>query len=292
VALTAVRAGVQLVPIQRADRSRVSEFLSANLNASVDWARALRVPWEVEQPDHGLMLIERDAVVGVQLAFYSERVIDGSTERFCNLGALCVLPPYRVHALRLLKAALADDDLHFTDLSPSGNVGVLNERLGFRWLDTETSVMPNLPWPSLSRRQRVISDLAYIERTLEGRELEIFLDHAGAAAARHVLLEHGEDHCHVIFRRDRRRGRPWMGSVLYVSRPAVFRRMIRPFGGHLFVHHRLPVTLLEDRVMGGRPRGALRLRWRRRRMYRSPHLGPSHIDYLYSELVCVPWGPR
>ena len=59
-------------------------------------------------------------------------MIDGRVERFCNLGAWCVLPEHRFHALRLLKALLAQDGYHFTDLSPSGNVVGLNERLGFR----------------------------------------------------------------------------------------------------------------------------------------------------------------
>ena len=120
----------------------------AHLNASVPpaaWARALDVPWSVDRPNAGFMLVAGDAVVGVQLAFYSERIVDGRAERFCNLGAWCVLEEHRFHAMRLLKALLAQDGYHFTDLSPSGNVVGVNERLGFRFLDTTTVLMPNLP---------------------------------------------------------------------------------------------------------------------------------------------------
>ena len=53
------------------------------------------------------MLLDDNAVVGAYLAFYSERMIDGRAEPFCNLGAWCVLPSYRFHSLRLLNALLA-----------------------------------------------------------------------------------------------------------------------------------------------------------------------------------------
>ena len=57
-------------------------------------------------------------------------------------------PGYRLHGLRLLKAVLRQEGYHFTDLSPSGNVVGINERLRFRFLDTTTALVPNLPWPT------------------------------------------------------------------------------------------------------------------------------------------------
>ena len=121
-----------------------------NTRVTVDaWVRSLTMPWVVEAPNAGFMLVEGEAIVGAQLAFYSERTVEGRAERFCNLGAVCVLPAYRFDALRLLRAPLAQDGYHFTDLSPSGSVVGLNSRLGFEFLDTTTSVIPNLPWPSV-----------------------------------------------------------------------------------------------------------------------------------------------
>ena len=128
MAVTAASA-VRVAPIGADDLRRVAALLHANLNSrvSVDhWARAADAPWEVESPNAGFMLLDGDEVVGAQLAFYSERSIDGRRERFCNLGAWCVLPEYRFHSLRLLKAALGQQGYHFTDLSPSGNVVDIN----------------------------------------------------------------------------------------------------------------------------------------------------------------------
>ena len=282
---------VRVAPITDADVRRAAEFLHAELNArvSVDhWARAVDVPWAVERPNAGFMLLDGDDVVGVQLAFYSERVIDGRRERFCNLGAWCVLPDYRVHGLRLLRAALRQDGYHFTDLSPSGNVIAVNERLRFRFLDTTTALVPNLPWPTLPGGGRIVTDPEQIARTLTGAELELYRDHA-RTAAHHLVLTHGDAHCYVIFRRDRRKGLPLFASVLYVSDPAVFRAMARRFARHLLLRHRVPATLAEERIVGYRPRPSLRLSSPRRKMFRSPTLAPAQIDDLYSELVCVAW---
>jgi hypothetical protein len=283
---------VRVAPITHADVRQVADFLHAQLNTRVSadhWAAALDVPWDVEYPNAGFMLLDGGEVVGVQLAFYSERTIDGRRERFCNLGAWCVSPEYRFHALRLLKAALGQPGYHFTDLSPSGNVVGVNERLNFRFLDTTTALVPNLPWPNWPGRDVISSDPQLIERTLNGHELELYRDHAAAGAARHLVLIRGDDWCYVVFRKDRRKKLPLFASVLRVSNPALFRAMARQFARHLLLHHGAVVTLAEERVVGYRPRLSYVLRSPRRKMFRSPSLAPDQIDYLYSELVCVSW---
>jgi hypothetical protein len=287
-----VAGTVEVAPITDADARRVAEFLHTHLNTriSIDhWADAIDLPWEVENPNAGFMLLDDDEVVGVQLAFYSERMIDGRWERFCNLGAWCVSPPYRFHGLRLLKSVLSQEGYHFTDLSPSGNVVGINERLSFRFLDTTTAVVPNLPWPTWPGRDLISSDPDLIERTLTGRDLELYRDHATAGAARHLVLIRGEEWCYVVFRKDRRKGLPLFASVLYVNNPALFRVMARPLARHLLTHHRALATLAEERIVGYRPRPSLQLRSPRRKMFRSPSLAAAQIDDLYSELVCISW---
>jgi hypothetical protein len=284
---------VKLAPITLADAPRVGEFLHAHLNPRVTaqaWADSLHVPWAVDQPNAGFMLLEDgETLVGAHLAFYSERDVDGRVERFCNLGAWCVLEEHRFHSLRLLKALLAQDGYHFTDLSPSGNVIKVNERLKFQSIDTRSSLVPNLPWPSIPLRGKVSSDPAMIERTLSGEQLKLYRDHAHAAAARHVVLVRGSEWCYVVYRRDRRKNLPLFASLLHVSNPELFRRMSGPFSRHLLVRHGVLATLVEERVAGPAPRLSFALGAPRKKMFRSPHLAPTQIDYFYSELVCVAW---
>jgi len=283
---------VKLRPIAAADAHAVADFLHSNLNARVPvaaWERSTDVPWSVDKPNNGFMLVDDGTVVGVHLAFYSTRTIDGRAERFCNLGAWCVLPDYRFHGLKLLKALLSQDDYHFTDLSPSGNVPALNVKLGFRIIDTTTWLVPNLPWPWTPGSGSIISAPAAIANTLTGAELQLYSDHAGAEAARHVVLKRGDELCYVVFRKDRRKGLALFASLLHVSNPELLRRMARPLGRHLLLRHGAFATLAEERLVKYKPPGASVLRSPRQRMFRSSRLEPGQIDYLYSELVCVAW---
>jgi hypothetical protein len=283
---------ITVCPITDSDRRRVAEFLQAHLSdriAADAWARYLVVPWSVNAPNLGFQLLDGDAVVGVYLAFYCERTIAGRPERFCNLGAWCVRPEYRFGGIRLLKALLAQEGYHFTDLSPSGNVVPLNIRLKFRFLDTTTALVPNLPWPSWPRRHAISSDPAVIEATLTGVELGLYRDHVDAAAARHLVLTRPGESCYVIFRKDRRKNLPLFASILYVSNPELFHAMAGRVARHLLLRHGAVFTLAELRVVGHRPRFSVLVPTTRRKMFKSPYLEPDQIDYLYSELVCVAW---
>ena len=175
---------VELSPIGDGQVDQVAEFLHRELNprvAAKAWAKGIGVQWVPDAPNHGFMLVEDGTVVGANIAFYSEREINGLRERFCNLGALCVTDSRRAHAIRLVRAILRQPGYHFTDFSPSGNVIELNRRLGFRSLDNSTALQinwPVVPKPSVG----LITDEVEIEHRLSGRDLQIFRDHRGSAA--------------------------------------------------------------------------------------------------------------
>jgi hypothetical protein len=284
---------VRVEPISTTDIPAVARFLHENLNdrvAADAWEQALQVPWKVSSPNHGFLLRDPNGdIAGTNLAFYSERTIDGQRRRFCNLGAWCVLPQYRFHSLKLIKALLAQDGYEFTDLSPSGNVVPVNTRLGFSFLDTATALAPALPWPTLPGRGGISADPSLIEDTLTGDDLQIYRDHAGAAAARHVVLTRGERYCYVIFRADRRKNLPLFASLLYVSDPDLFHAMQFRFRSHLLTSHGVLAMLAELRVAGRRPALSRMLANPRRKMFRSVDLTADQIDYLYSELTCLSW---
>lgn len=288
----AVDRTVELQAIGPADVLPVAEFLHAQLNPRImaeTWAAAIIPPWAIIQPNHGFMLRMGQQVVGVYLAFYSERKIEGRSEQFCNLAAWCVLEEYRSHGLRLLRALLSQKGYHFTDLSPSGSVVALNTQLKFSHLDVTTALIPNLPWPLWSTRIKVISEPLEIERTLRGRDLEIYRDHARAAAARHVVIVNGGENCYVMFRKDRRKNLPLFASILYVGNPKLFRIIAGYVFRHMLVRHGILATLAELRVIDYRPKPSIILKSTRPKMYRSMNLLPDQIDYLYSELTCVAW---
>lgn len=283
---------VRVSPITDSDLRRVAEFIHTHHNRRLSadaWARSLVVPWQIDAPNRGFMLVDDDAIVGVYLAFYSQRMINGRLERFCNLGTWKVLPDYRMHSLRLLKALLAQDGYHFTDLTPIRGVQRVNSRFKFRSLDTTVALMPNLPWPARPGRDVISSDPELIERTLTGPDLELYRDHAAAKAARHLVLIRGDDWCYVMLRKVRRRNLPLFALILHVSNPPLFQAMARPLARHLLLHHRALATLAELRVVTHRPHPSLVRKRGSPKMYRSSDLQPSRVDYLYSELTCVPF---
>ncbi|MFC7724021.1 hypothetical protein ACFQW6_02810 [Nocardioides sp. GCM10028917] len=269
----------------------VGDFLHRHLNSRLSadqWARSAMPTWSVDAPNHGFMLRRGDDVVGVYLAFYSERTVDEGTRRVCNLAAWCVLEGDRAHGVRLARAMLRQRGYDFVDLSPSGNVIDLNTRLGFEFLDTATALVPNLPLPS-RRGVHLLSRPRDIERALTDRELDIYRDHRDAGAALHFVVTVGGESCYVMARRDRRRGLPVFATLLYVSDPVVLGRAGHAPYRHLLLRHLTLVTLAERRVTGRPPRLSRAQRSPRRRMFRSPDLADHSIDYLYSELTCVPW---
>ncbi|MDB5540172.1 MAG: hypothetical protein JWQ89_1899, partial [Devosia sp.] len=226
---------IALKPIRRSDAQRVGLFLNQHLNAHISaeaWADAITPKWQVDAPNHGYMLTAAGVIVGVQLAFYSERQTEEGPVRICNLAAFCVREDHRMQSVRLLKALLSQKGYSFTDLSPSGNVRPLNIRLGFQQLDTATALVPNVAWPLWPTRTRLIADLATIATTLTGADLQIYHDHLGAQAAHHLVLVRGQRHCHVIFRRDRRKNLPLFATILHVSDPELFHEA----GGLVFRH--------------------------------------------------------
>ncbi|CUR57023.1 conserved hypothetical protein [metagenome] len=282
---------VELAPITGADVGDVADFLHQHLNSrlsAAQWARSAVPPWSVDAPNHGFLLRQGGAVVGTYLAFYSEREVDGQPRRICNLAAWCVLDEHRAHGVRLARAMLRQRGYEFVDLSPSGNVVRLNERLGFHSLDTSTALVPNLPLPS-RRGVRVLTAPAQIEAALSDRDLQVYRDHRSAAAALHFVVRVGEESCYVIARRERRKGLPLFASLLHVSDPAVLARAGHAPYRHLLLRHRALVTLAEGRVAGRPPRLSRQQAAPRPRMFRGDGLSPRSVDYLYSELMCVPW---
>jgi hypothetical protein len=282
---------VELAPIADQDIASVARFMHDHHNPGVapeQWAHALRARWSESAPHHGFMLRSQDEIVGAYLAYFSERDVDGRVEHFCNLGAWCVLEPHRAQGLRLLMALLRMRGYHFTDFSPSGNVVPLNRKLKFMDLDTSTTLMLNAPWPP-RKGLRISGDPAILAATLTPTERKIHADHRDAAAARHLVVIDGDEHCYIIFRRDARKRIRAFASILHVGNADLFQRSVRQIGAHLLLRHGVAATLMEERVVRGRPKGAVALRRSRPKMFKSSTLPAQRIDYLYSELMALEW---
>lgn len=287
---------VDVRPVLDEDITNVAEFLyahGAEIGGQVSpdtWAKAMTVQWSFDTPNRGFMLVHHGRVVGVYVAFYSERVIDGRIERFCNLATWCVDANYRPHSIRLLKALLGQPGYHFTDLSPSERVVEINRRLGFQELDASRVSYRTLSWPMFSLRVQVTSAHHKIEEMLTGNDLAIYRDHRSAVGLLQVVAAQDGQTCHLIFR-TARPGRirkvPYV-KLLYASNPGLLRQAIRPVAGHLLRRYGATEIRADLRIMKEQHGRSVKLRnLRRPRMFRTTSLRAEHVDYLYSELSHV-----
>lgn len=283
---------VEVRPVTDGDLDAVARFFHEHLNRrvpTVAWRGLLAPPWRAEAPNRGFQLVVEGEIVGAYAAVYSERRIEGDVVRFCNLAAFCVREEHRSHSFRIARALLAQKGYVFTDLSPSGNVVALNERLGFTRLDTATRVTPNLPTRAPAG-VTVTGDPAFLAATLRGEDAVIYRDHRDAAAARHVVAATGADYAYLVIRRDRRKGVPVFATPLHAGGNRELLRSAWPaVASHLLIRHRLIATLAEERILGFTPRWGILQPAPRVKMFRSPVVSAEHVDYLYSELALVEW---
>ena len=78
------------------------------------------------------------------------------------------------------------------------------------------------------------------------------------------------------------------GALRRKARQPAVSCAVLPLTRHLLVRHRLVATLAELRIIEHKPHLSFKRNgWPK--MYRSASLEPGQIDYLYSELVFVPW---
>lgn len=287
-------AAVEVCPITDADLPRVARFLGENFPPDTppeQWANAWKDTVNLtgsNAPNHGFMLRVGEDVVGAYPTIYSTREIDGRPEHFCNLAVWFTAPKYRHHSVRMLHAILSQRGWHFTDLTPIEKVQQLDLRLGFKYLDTTTLLIPNLPWPSLPDRVTITSEPRRIDAALSSDARTYYRDHAGCRWARHLALVWDDQSCYIQWRRERRKRLPVFSSIRYVSNPTLFRKAYRPLARHLLLHFGAIATLAEVRVIGGRVRPSLELSKSPARMYKSDTLSPDNIDYLYSEITSAP----
>ncbi len=284
--------GAELVPITASEAGAAAAFLHAELNPDVSaaaWTALLSPPWPDAGPDSGVLLRDGDRVVGVYAAVRSVRNVDGAPVALCNLAAFCVLEDYRMHSVRMIRALLKQRGVQFTDLSPSGNVVAMNERLGFSRLDTATRLVLNPPAVP-HRGVRLSSDPEVLAAVLQGDDARVHRDHRHAAAARHLLVQRGDRYAYLVYRAHSLKRLRLFALPLYAGGDrALLEAEWGAVRAHLLRHDRLPFTLAERRLLGFTRGLGRTMRAPRARMVRGTGVDPADLDYLYSELALIEW---
>lgn len=273
-------------PITAESLPEFAAFLHENLAAARSpraWLEGLSKSWGMSPPNHGFLLRAEEKIVGGIGAYYAERLIKGQPQRVCNITSWCVLEEYRKQSMRLALAVIGQKGYHFTDFSPTKVVGGVLQFLKFRPLDERQAVIVNLPWPSFGCK--LLTRPVDIENALQGEALRAYRDHATFPWLQHIVIGAPNKWCHVIYKRTRYKRLP-SAHVLYLSDPTIFERHYRRLARH-FISLGLATCHVDCRFISHRPWPSAVRSGFNAKVYLSPTLSDSDIDYLYSETMAL-----
>ena len=279
-----------LHPIRDEDLPEFCRFLTEHLSAertAEAWAQAFRQDWCPNKPNNGFLIRHDGRVVGGIGAIYAERLVRGRPEKFCNITSWCVLDAFRTQSGRLAMAVVSQPGFHFTDLTPTEVVSKTLQFFKFKPMDERHILCPNIPWPFARLSGiRVIADPDRIGQLLAPDDARAFRDHRHLPWLHHLAVGGPAGWCHVVWREARLK-HVTGAMILAVSDPELFLRYRLPVASHLLLHHALPYTRVEARLLGRVPKPSIVLAGYRNKVFRSETLTEADISNLYSELVAL-----
>ncbi len=273
---------VTLEPILDADLDAVGDFLHRShdpTRSAAAWARLFRYPWERCKPNNGFCLRHNGAIVGVAGAIYSDQVVRGSTEHFCNITSWVVADSHRSHSTRLLNACLSQPGYHFTNFSPMPVVQGILKFLKFAVLDSTCFVVPCRPWPLMPRCKVVTGDA--VARALNGPALQVYSDHRTLSGLLHAAV----DGNYIALAPSRVKHLPAL-EVLHAGDAARFTDALPDICSHFFMRGCLFLKA-DARFLTAKPAFSSERPLGVPKYFRSGTLQTSDISSLYSERVLL-----
>lgn len=283
-------AAVRVQPITPDDLPAVGRFLHENLNqrfSPAQWVSSVTHPWAAKAPNHGMQLLDGGRIVGVFLAIYSDQVVDGRPERFCNPHSWCVLDSHRRHSISLILQLVRQKGYHFTMFTPNPKVAEVFRGLKFKDLDARQWTWLNLPSPALLRPGGfAVSEPAGIEQRLTGEALRAYCAHKDIPWLRFCAFGTRDRASLAIFKEIRWK-RTRCAWVLHVSDPGHFLRDGAILRWHLWRRHGLASTRLEGRWLPADPRDAFSTPRTQDKLFFSSTLADGQVLDVYSELMSL-----
>lgn len=280
-------ARLKIEPTTDDDLEGACAFLHANLDDSLSmaaWRQVFATSWTDHKPNNGFMLRAGGAIVGTIGAIYSDQIVRGQTERFCNVTSWCVQPEHRGHSIRLLRQLIDQPGYHYTAFTPSPHAANLFRAMKFRPIDNKLVAVPNLLLPGRACGLEITADSEQIAHRLDADAAKCWRDHIDFPVLQHLALGRDGAYCHVVYTERHKYGLRY-SRVLYVSDRALFARCLDGLRGYLFwrggsLATAMPWRWLAARPVLGRTADSPRI-W----LFRSPTLDQDDICALYSELL-------
>ncbi|MDB5396619.1 MAG: acetoacetyl-CoA synthetase [Rhodospirillales bacterium] len=271
-------------------------FVESGIKEHV-WARIFNHPWSDRTDDRGFVIACGDDIVGFLGTIRARRRIRGVDGLVCNYSSWYVRPEYRGWGVALLAAAIHDDGVTYTSLTPGPTSRAAFGALKFENIETWRIVMPPLVnAPTLRRPAPSIHfDPVIVRSILTDDEHRVFDDHAPFECLQLVVQE-GADYAYLVVKRRAQRPPPGLlrrlypgrfpySDVLHCSAPALLERHLERVKLAVLAHQRTAALVADSRLFLHRPAGLV---IRAYGCCRSPVFQPADLDKLYSEIVLLP----
>jgi acetoacetyl-CoA synthetase len=285
------QSGISVRPITPADTAEICDLLEHGFGiAADDWRPLYTTNWLADNPTRGFVLTDGGRIVGHVATLYSQREINGKTGIVCNFSGFYVAPAYRGRGLgaTLVAAAVRDEGITYTTLTPAPVTQRVMEALGFATLERHMLLFP----PGLNAktlwRSRVHIDLndQTVRASLGQAERRIYDDHASYDCLHMTARDAGGTAYLVVNRRLQRvrSAQIPLSQILYCSAPDVLARNLERIKLAIMWQHKTFGIAINERLFPKAPRA---IRRENIAQYRSPVFTPNELDLLYSEFVLL-----
>ena len=285
------RSGISVRATTPADTAEICDLLEHGFGiAADDWRPLCTTTWLPDYP-RGFVLTDGGRIVGHVGTIYVQREINGKTGIVCNFSGFYVAPAYRGRGLgaTLVAAAVRDERITYTSLTPAPPTQRVLKALGFAILDRRMLLFPpglNAETLWQSRVDIDVNDRTVCASLGQG-ERRIYDDHASYDCLHMTARDAGGTAYLVVKRRLRRvawsAGIPF-SQILYCSAPDVLARNLERIKLAIMWQQKTFGIAMNERLFPKAPRA---IRREDIAQYRSPGFTPNELDLLYSEFVLL-----
>ncbi len=290
------QSGISVRPITPADTAEICDLLEHGFVRSGipadGWRPLYTNNWVTDNPTRGFVLTDGGRIVGHVGTIYVQREINGKTGIVCNFSGFYIAPAYRGRGLArtLVAAAMRDERITYTSLTPAPVTQRVLEGMGYAILDRHVLLFP----PGLNAetlwRSRVDIDVndRTVRASLGPAERRIYDDHASYDCLHMTARDAGGTAYLVVkvkrrLRSVRSAGIP-VSQILYCSAPDVLARNLERIKLAIMWQQKTFGIAMSERLFPNAPRA---IRREEIAQYWSAGFTPNELDLLYSEFVLL-----
>lgn len=236
----------------------------------------------------GYVAFDQNIAIGFMGLIFSEKLVNGKNEKFCNMTTWYVKNEYRGKGpgRALLIEVVKLKDYTITDLTPAGKIIPMLKKYGYKMLENHCKII--LPIPNLGailNKPPIEFNPGIIEQSLDAKNLKIYRDHLKFNCI-HFIIKYGNKSCYIIVKKTKRRN-ILLAEIHYISDFGIFMKCISKIRFFICLRVKVFGLLIDERFLRGN-----KISWSitcgTNKYFLSNLLDKSHItDNLYTELLIL-----